>query len=341
MTRQRRETRLKRLIDLESFPVQLVLDRLLQDKTTKQNIIFATDAYSENGEDFAETSPITVEKLLGFKKIKIQPRVEKAADEQLARIAKAVRPETKLIYSEVLSNPTLTLVDLKAVAEIAHKNGAYLMVDNTFTTPIAIRPIDFGADIVINSLTKFLNGHSDAIGGSITTTQALCDKIQPVAMLLGTPGDPFSSWLIHRGINTASVRMPQAMHTAEKLAATLAANKHVSRVNHPSLPTYPQKELADRMFGKNGYCAMLSFIVPENLEKIDQFMLTLKFPKYAPTLGGLHTTLSHPVTSSHMGVPDETRRKMGITPGMIRVSVGIEDADDLAADFENALKVFD
>ena len=156
-------------------------------------------------------------------------------------IAKAVRPETKLIYSEVLSNPTLTLVDLKAVAEIAHKNGAYLMVDNTFTTPIAIRPIDFGADIVINSLTKFLNGHSDAIGGSITTTQALCDKIQPVAMLLGTPGDPFSSWLIHRGINTASVRMPQAMHTAEKLAATLAANKHVSRVNHPSLPTYPQK----------------------------------------------------------------------------------------------------
>lgn len=160
-------------------------------------------------------------------------------------------------------------------------------------------------------------------------------------MLLGTPGDPFSSWLIHRGINTASVRMPQAMHTAEKLAATLAANKHVSRVNHPSLPTYPQKELADRMFGKNGYCAMLSFIVPENLEKIDQFMLALKFPKYAPTLGGLHTTLSHPVTSSHMGVPDETRRKMGITPGMIRVSVGIEDADDLAADFENALKVFD
>ena len=160
-------------------------------------------------------------------------------------------------------------------------------------------------------------------------------------MLLGTPGDPFSSWLIHRGINTASVRMPQAMHTAEKLAATLATNKHVSRVNHPSLPTYPQKELADRMFGKNGYCAMLSFIVPEDLEKIDQFMLALKFPKYAPTLGGLHTTLSHPVTSSHMGVPDETRRKMGITPGMIRVSVGIEDADDLAADFENALKVFD
>ena len=256
-------------------------------------------------------------------------------------IAKAIRPETKLIYTEVLSNPTLTLVDLRAVADLAHQNGALLMVDNTFTTSIAIRPITFGADIVINSLTKFLNGHSDAIGGSITTTSALCDKIQPMAMLLGTPGDPFSSWLIQRGVNTASVRMPQAMHTAEKLAKVLAAHKHVSRVNHPSLPDYPQKELADQMFGKNGYCAMLSFIVPEDMDKIDQFMLALRFPRYAPTLGGLHTTLSHPVTSSHMGVPDETRRKMGITPGMIRVSVGIEDPDDLAADFENALKVFD
>lgn len=126
-------------------------------------------------------------------------------------IAAAIRPETKLIYSEVLSNPTLTLVDLKAVAELAHQHGALFMVDNTFTTPIAIRPIEFGADIVINSLTKFMNGHSDAIGGSITTTAALCGKIQPMAMLLGTPGDPFSSWLIQRGVNTASLRLPQAI----------------------------------------------------------------------------------------------------------------------------------
>lgn len=108
--------------------------------------------------------------------------------------------------------------------------------------------------------------------------------------------------------------MPQAMHTAEKLAATLAANKHVSRVNHPSLPTYPQKELADRMFGKNGYCAMLSFIVPEDLDKIDQFMLALKFPKYAPTLGGLHTTLSHPVTSSHMACPMRPAGRWALPP---------------------------
>ena len=255
-------------------------------------------------------------------------------------IAKAVQPNTKLIYSEVLSNPTLTLVDLRAVAEIAHQHGALLMVDNTFTSPIAIRPMDFGADIVVNSLTKFLNGHSDAIGGAVTTTQELCDKIQPMAMLLGTPGDPFSSWLIHRGIKTASLRIPQQMHTAEKLAKMLSEHPCVEKVNHPSLPTYPQKKLADRMFGKNGSCAMLSFIVEEDMEKIDQFMHALQFPRYAPTLGGLHTTLSYPVLSSHATVPDETRRKMGITPGMIRVSVGIEDSDDLVKDFAQALEVF-
>ena len=235
-------------------------------------------------------------------------------------IVRALRPNTRLVYSEVFSNPTLTL-------------------DNTFTTPIAIRPIEFGADIVVNSLTKFLNGHSDAAGGAVTATQALCDKIHPVAMLLGTPGDPFSSWLIQRGIKTASLRIPQQMHTAEKLAKMLSEHPCVEKVNHPSLPSYPQKQLADRMFGKNGRCAMLSFIVEEAPEKIDRFMRALKFPRYAPTLGGLHTTLSYPVLSSHADVPDETRRKMGITPGMIRVSVGIEDADDLMRDFEQALEV--
>lgn len=254
-------------------------------------------------------------------------------------IVRALRPNTRLIYSEVFSNPTLTLVDLRAVAEIAHRHGALLMVDNTFTTPIAIRPIEFGADIVVNSLTKFLNGHSDAAGGAVTATQALCDKIHPVAMLLGTPGDPFSSWLIQRGIKTASLRIPQQMHTAEKLAKMLSEHPCVEKVNHPSLPSYPQKQLADRMFGKNGRCAMLSFIVEEAPEKINRFMRALKFPRYAPTLGGLHTTLSYPVLSSHADVPDETRRKMGITPGMIRVSVGIEDADDLMRDFEQALEV--
>lgn len=260
--------------------------------------------------------------------------------QNLDDVVRAVRPETKLIYSEVFSNPTLVLADLKSLGEIAHQRGALLMVDNTFTSPVAIQPISFGADIVVNSLTKFLNGHSDAMGGAVTARKTLCAKIQSTAMLLGTPGEPFSAWLIQRGIQTAALRLPRQMHTAERLAKALAESPHVKKVYHPSLPGYPQRELADSMFGPNGYCAMLSFVVEEDLEKIDQFMLALRFPRYAPTLGGLHTTLSHPVTSSHMGVPDETRRKMGITPGMIRVSVGIEDPEDLTADFLQALEVF-
>ena len=259
----------------------------------------------------------------------------------MEEVKKSVKPNTKLIYSEVLSNPTLQIADLRGLAELAHSNGALLMVDNTFTTPVSIQPIRFGADIVVNSLTKFLNGHSDAIGGSITSTKEIVDKIHPVSMLCGTPGDPFDSWLILRGIHTAEIRLPQQMKTAEKLAAALEKNKHVSLVNHPSLASYKHKALADSMFGEKGRCAMLSFIVPEDIDKIDAFMKKLKFASYAPTLGGIRTTMSHPVTSSHMTVPDDIRRKMGITPGMIRISVGIEDADDLIKDFEQALTVFD
>ena len=229
---------------------------------------------------------------------------------------------------------------MPALAEPAHTNGALLMVDNTFTSPFAIRPMDFGADIVINSLTKFLNGHADAMGGSMTTTQALVDRIRPVSMLVGTPGDAFSAWLILRGLKTAELRIPRQIKTAEKLARFFANDPHITAVNHPSLATGKQKELADKLFGENGSTPMMSFVLPEDIEKIDAFMKALRFTRYAPTLGGLRTTMSHPVTSSHFSMPDEERRKIGITPGMIRLSVGLEDPDDLIADFKNALKVF-
>ncbi len=259
----------------------------------------------------------------------------------LKAVQSIVKPETRMIYTEAISNPTLSLVDLKALAAIIHGNQGFLMVDNTFTTPLAIRPLDFGADLVMNSLTKFLNGHSDAMGGSITAAKALIDKIQPFSMLCGTPGDPFSSWLIYRGLHTVELRVPKQMETAAKLAKALLNNKHVSKVNHPSLPEYPQRVLAEQMFTDKGCSAMVSFIVPEDIGKIDRFMECLHFAHYAPTLGGIRTSLSHPVTSSHYNVPDHIRRQRGITPGMIRISVGIENADDLIRDFTEALKVFD
>ena len=187
--------------------------------------------------------------------------------DNIDEVKAAINPNVKMIYSEVCANPTMNLADIPTLSEIAHANGAYLMIDNTFTTPISIKPLTKGADIVINSLTKFMNGHSNALGGSITSTAEIIDTIQ--------------------------------------------------------------------MSG------MLSFIIPEGDEMIDKFMLRLRYAHYATTLGGLRTTLNHPVTSSHSHMPDAERRKMGITPGMFRLSVGIEDADDLIADFYQALEVYD
>lgn len=259
----------------------------------------------------------------------------------LEEVKQTVKPHTKLLYTEVVSNPTLSLVNIPKLSEIAHEAGSMLMVDNTFTTPMAIKPIKCGADIVINSLTKFINGHSDALGGSVTASQNLIDQVMAMSMLIGTPGDPFDSWLILRGLQTLELRMEKQMENAKKLAYALQKNKHVSKVHHPSLPDYPQKDLAEKLFTDIGISPMLSFIIPEDIDKIDGFMQKLKFVKYAPTLGGIRTTMSHPVTSSHPNVPDHIRREMGITPGMIRISVGIENADDLIRDFDQALSVFD
>ena len=256
-------------------------------------------------------------------------------------VQNAMKPNTKLIYSEVLANPTMNVANIPALAEIAHANGAYLMIDNTFTTAVSIRPIEMGADIVINSMTKFMNGHSNAIAGSITASAEIIDAIHPVRMLCGTPGDPYAAWTVANNLQTVDLRVKKQMATAAKLAAALEKSPYVTKVNHPSLESFPQHKLATQLFESNEtMTGMMSFIVPEDMEKIDQFMERLHLVHYATTLGGIHSNLNHPVTSSHSHMPDEDRRKMGITPGMFRLSVGIEDADDLIADFMQALEVF-
>ena len=276
---------------------------------------------------------------------KLMPKFGISADlvdfDDIENCKKAIKAETKLIYSEVFANPTLNIADIPTLADIAHKNGALLMIDNTFSTPIAIKPIKFGADIVINSLTKFMNGHSDAIAGSITSTTEIIDAIHPVRMLCGTPGDPHAAHAMMKSFATMDLRLKKQMSNAAKLAAALEENKYVSKVNHPSLESFSQHELALKLFTSNDTMSgMMSFIVPENFEKIDKFMLRLNFAHYAMTLGGVRTTLVHPVTSSHSHMPDEARRAMGITPGLFRLSGGIEDVDDLIADFNQALEVF-
>ena len=186
-----------------------------------------------------------------------------------------------------------------------------------------------------------MNGHSDAIAGSITSTTEIIDAIHPVRMLCGTPGDPHAAHAMMKSFATMDLRLKKQMSNAAKLATALEENKYVSKVNHPSLKSFSQHELALKLFTSNDTMSgMMSFIVPEDFEKIDKFMLRLNFAHYAMTLGGVRTTLVHPVTSSHSHMPDEARRAMGITPGLFRLSVGIEDVDDLIEDFNQALKVF-
>ncbi|HWQ09711.1 MAG TPA: aminotransferase class I/II-fold pyridoxal phosphate-dependent enzyme [Holophaga sp.] len=257
----------------------------------------------------------------------------------LAAIEKGLRPNTKVLYTETISNPMITVVDIEAVAGIAHRHNARLVVDNTFTTSVSMKPLELGADVSINSLTKFANGHSDAVAGSVTASAEIIKKAYELQVLLGTTVDPFTAWLCQRGIRTMDLRVQKQMDNAAKLAQALEVHPCVRKVHHPSLANHPQHALAKRIL-KNGFGGMLSFEMPDDREKINAFMRKLDIAHYAMTLGGYRTTLSHPVSSSHYGTPEEERRKMGITFGLMRVSVGIEDPDDLIADFNQALEVF-
>ncbi len=257
----------------------------------------------------------------------------------LDEVEKKIQPNTKILYTETVSNPMIVVVDLEAIADIADRAGALMVVDNTFTTPLVVRPLEWGAHVSINSLTKFINGHSDVAAGSITASSPdIIKKIYEMQLLLGSPLDPFSSWLIMRGARTMDLRMKKQLENADKLAQALERNPYVRKVNHPSLASHPQHAIAQRLF--NGYGAMMSFLMPDNRDKINEFMHKLEIVHYAMTLGGFRTTLSHPVSSSHAALSPEERESMGITTGLMRVSVGAENADELIADFENALQVF-
>lgn len=263
--------------------------------------------------------------------------------DNIEEVKAAIKPNTKMIYAEVCANPTMNLIDIPEFAKLAHENGALLMMDNTFTTAISIKPLTLGADIVISSMTKFMNGHSDAILGCMTASKEIIETVRPMRMLFGTPADPFPCWQMIRGLETLHLRVKKQMYNAAKLAAFFENDPHVIKVNHPSLDSFPQRAIAKKLWSDDeAISGMMSIILnTEDEEKIDKFMAKLEFVHYATTLGGLRTTLNHPCTSSHSHMPDADRRAMGITPGMFRVSVGIEDTEDLINDFKQAFEALD
>lgn len=262
----------------------------------------------------------------------------------LDAIKNAVQPNTTLFYGETVANPVIAVPNIKAIADIAHANNAILIIDNTFMTGALVKPLKLGADIVVNSLTKFYNGHSDATAGSATGRADLIKKVFAVQQLMGNQASPFDSWLVSRSIRTLELRVKKQSDNATALAKMFEESPYVKAVYHPSLESCPQHELAKEQFNGN-YGPMLSIILPEEAEagkdwmaKMNKFMRSLKLCHYAMTLGGYRTTMAYPPMSSHSDLTREQRYAMGITDGLLRFSVGIEDIEDLKRDFTNALE---
>ena len=258
----------------------------------------------------------------------------------LNEVENAVRSNTKIIYTEVIANPLTYIVDIEKVSLIAKKNGILTVVDSTFTTPFAIKPLKCGADIVVHSLTKYFGGHSDVTGGSITASEEIIKKIKPTYLLLGCCMDPNSAWILQRSVQTMQMRVHAQFTNAAMLAEKLDTIPCVKKVHYPGLKTHPQHELAERTLG-GYYGAIISFEVENNREKVDEFIKSLKIIKYLGTLGGIRTSLAHPATAFRGEFTEEELLQMGMHEGLIRISVGAENIDDLAQDIIQALKVFD
>jgi cystathionine gamma-lyase len=249
----------------------------------------------------------------------------------------AVRPNTKLIWIETPTNPTLRLVDIALVTEFARKRGILTVVDNTFASPWVQRPIELGADIVMHSATKYLNGHSDMVGGvAVAANEELADKIGFLQNAIGAISGPFDSFLALRGLKTLALRMRQSSENALRIAGWLEKHKRVSRVLYPGLPSHPQHELAKRQM-QNGYSGIVTFFVQGGLNEAKHFLERCRLFTIAESLGGVESLVDHPGLMTHASIPPDKRRELGIDDSLIRLSVGIEDVQDLLADLENAL----
>lgn len=251
-------------------------------------------------------------------------------------IEEAIKPNTKVLFVETISNPLMKVVDLGALAAIKRGYGLYLVVDNTFASPLVCLPLELGVDIVLESLTKYINGHSDVTGGVLVGSKEIIDRIRPLHINIGGVPSPFDCWLVMRGLKTLPLRMKQHCSNAMIVAEFLASQPGVTHVYYPGLPGHPQHNLASRQMSAFG--GMLSFVVAGGCYAADKVIKRLKMIEFVPSLAGVATTISHPAKTSHRGMTSFDRAKLGIDDGLIRVSVGIEDPEDICADFEQALK---
>jgi cystathionine beta-lyase/cystathionine gamma-synthase len=255
------------------------------------------------------------------------------------RVKQAIRPTTRVVFVETPTNPVMSLTDIRAVAEITRPRGIRLVVDNTFMSPYFQRPLELGADIVIHSTTKYLNGHSDSVGGVVILNDD--EDIRKLGFIQNSAGailSPMDSWLVMRGTKTLAVRMRQHDENGRRVAKFLFEHPRVKEVYYPGLKSHPQYDLAKRQM--SGFGAMISFDTG-SLPRAACVLESVRLCTTGESLGGVETLISHPATMTHASVPETERNRLGITDGLVRISVGIEDAEDIIADLDQALAKMD
>ena len=252
-------------------------------------------------------------------------------------ITAAIKKNTKVLYIETPANPTMEITDLKACAEIARKHNLILVVDNTFATPYLQKPLDLGADVVLHSVTKFINGHADIVGGIVVTKEkGLYEKIRHSMVYMGCNMDPHQAYLVIRGLKTLALRVERNQENAVKVAHFLVSHPKIAWIKYPGLKSHPQFELAKQQM--NGTGSMISFGVKGGLEAGRKLMDSVHLATLAVSLGGVETLIQHPASMTHAAVSKEDKLKAGITDDLVRLSVGIEDVNDIIADLNQALE---
>ena len=253
-------------------------------------------------------------------------------------IEKAIKPNTKLLYLETPANPTIGITDIKAAVEIAHKHNIIVCVDNTFCSPYLQRPLDLGADIVLHSMTKFINGHADIVGGMVVAKdEKLYNELRYIMVNVGFNMDPHQAWLARRGLKTLSIRIDRAQENAIQVADYLEAHPKVEWILYPGLKSHPQYELAKEQMDGPG--AMISFGVKGGYEAGKKVMNNVHLALLAVSLGGIETLIQHPASMTHSKLTKEMRESAGITDGLVRLAIGIENIEDIIADLDHALSM--
>ncbi len=247
----------------------------------------------------------------------------------------ALRKNTRAMFVETPTNPLLRVIDLEPIATLAKAEGLALLVDSTFASPILFRPLEYGADIVIHSATKYLNGHSDVIAGAIAGSEAVIEEVRRLMQLWGQALDPHAAWLVERGMRTLAIRMARHCATGLAVAEWCGRQQQIAAVHYPGLPTHRDHETAKRVL--EGYGGMLGLELKGGARAAERFLRALTIAAHAPSLGGVETLVSEPRLTSHRGLSAEDRARAGIPDGFLRISLGLEDADDLIADFAQSL----